>query len=211
MLRSRMQGLMVAAAMVLFVSCQTLTEESPTEATEVVRPVAAITIPIILPASNPGPAATPAPIATAPPVPGTSPTPIPGTPPAATPPPPPPPSGGSCTLGGGNPNHSCSRSSHTFLADVDAAINRVVDSRPSLFNKGDKSCNTCYRIKDHDEYVAAVASELRRMGYCAQYDGEEMAVKNTNNFNDQYDISTSSGYIRRGDGSYRSTCWPAWF
>jgi hypothetical protein len=49
------------------------------------------------------------------------------------------------------------------------------------------------------------------MGYCAFYDGEEMAVKNTNKFNDQYDISTSSGYIRRGDGSYRSTCWPAWF
>jgi len=211
MVRSRVSWLMVVTAMVFFVSCQTLTEElptEPTEATEATEHVAAITIPIILPATNPAP--TPLPTATAPPVPGTPGTsPTPG--PEPTPPPPPPPSGGSCSLGGGDPNHSCSRTSHTFLHDVDTAINRVVDSRPSLFNKGDKVCNTCYRIRDHDEYVAAVATELRRMGYCAFYDGEEMAVKNTNKFNDQYDISTSSGYIRRGDGSYRSTCWPAWF
>ncbi len=200
--RSRMLWLMVAAAMVLFVSCQQLTEEAPTEPTPV-ESVAAITIPIILPASNPAP--TPLPTATAPPVPGTSP------PPTPVPTPPPPPSGGSCSLGPGDPNHSCSRTSNTFLADVDTAINRVVDSKPHLFDKNAKVCNTCYRIKDHDAYVAAVETEMRRMGYCVHYDGEELGVKNTNTFNDQYDISTSSGFIRRGDGSYRSTCRPAWF
>ena len=205
MVWSRMPWCMVAAAMVLLVSCHTITEELPTEATEATEHVAAITIPIILPATNPAP--TPAPTATAPPVPGTSPTPDPGTPP----PPPPPPSGGSCSLGGGDPNHRCTRTSNTFLHDVDAAIDRVVDSRPGLFDLGDDVCGGCYRIKDHDAYVAAVARELERMGYCAHYDGEEMGVKNTNTFNDQYDISTSSGYIRRGDKSYRSTCRPAWF
>ena len=131
--------------------------------------------------------------------------------PGAPPPPPPPPSGGSCSLGGGDPNHRCSRTTHTFLHDVDAAIDRVVDSRPGLFDLGDDVCGGCYRIKDHDAYVAALARELERMGYCALYDGEEMGVKNTNTFNDQYDISTSTGYIRRGDKSYRSTCRPAWF
>lgn len=197
-----MSWLMVGATMVvLFVSCHTITEELPTEPTSV-EPVAAITIPIILPASNPEP--TPAPTATAPPVPGTSPTPGPT-------PTPPPPSGGSCSLGPGDPNYSCSRTSNTFLADVDTAIDRVVDSKPHLFDTNEKVCNTCYRIKDHDAYVAAVETEMRRMGYCAHYDGEELAVKNTNDFNDQYDISTSRGFIRRGDGSYRATCWPAWF
>ena len=49
------------------------------------------------------------------------------------------------------------------------------------------------------------------MGYCAFYDGEELAIKNTNDFSEQYDISTSQGYVRQGDGSYRATCWPAWF
>ena len=36
-------------------------------------------------------------------------------------------------------------------------------------------------------------------------------MKNTNAWNDQYDIISGDGYIRRGTGSYRSTCYPAWF
>ena len=52
---------------------------------------------------------------------------------------------------------------------------------------------------------------LNAAGYCAYYDGEELAVKSSNAFNDQYDILVSSGHIRRGAGSYRSTCNPSWF
>jgi len=197
--------------MMFFASCHTITEESPTEpteATEATQQIGAITIPLILPATNPAP--TPAPTATAPPVPGSTPPPSPGSP-APTPPPPPPPSGGSCSLGGGDPNHRCGRTSHTFLHDVDRAIDRVVASSPQIFDLSDDVCGGCYRIKDHAAYVSKVERELERMGYCAHYDGEEMAVKNVNAFNDQYDISTSSGYVRRGDKSYRSTCRPAWF
>ena len=98
-----------------------------------------------------------------------------------------------------------------FLGDVESAIDAVIESKPQLFDKGDKICNTCYRILNHGAYVNAVVAEMRAMGYCAIYDGEELAVKNTNSFSDQYDISTSNGYIRRGDGAYRATCWPAWF
>ena len=39
----------------------------------------------------------------------------------------------------------------------------------------------------------------------------ELQVKNSNDFNDQYDIMISQGYVRRGAGSYRSTCSPAAF
>ena len=49
--RSRVSWLMVGVAMVLFVSCHTITEElptEPTEATEATQHVGAITIPIIL-------------------------------------------------------------------------------------------------------------------------------------------------------------------
>ena len=42
------------------------------------------------------------------------------------------------------------------------------------------------------------------MGLCAYYDGEELGVKNSNSFNDQFDILVSSGHIRRGAGSYRA-------
>jgi hypothetical protein len=52
---------------------------------------------------------------------------------------------------------------------------------------------------------------LSNAGYCSTYDGEELGVKNSNSFNEQFDILVSSGHIRRGGGSYRSTCSPSWF
>ena len=69
----------------------------------------------------------------------------------------------------------------------------------------------CPRVLNTDGYWAAVTSEIQRLGYCATNDGEELAVKDTNAWNDQYDIISGDGYIRRGTGSYRSTCYPAWF
>ena len=36
-----------------------------------------------------------------------------------------------------------------------------------------------------------------------------MAVKKENGFSDQYDILAGDGYTRRGEGSYRVTCYPA--
>jgi len=215
MARSRTSWVLIAVAVVLLVGCHTITEEVPTEPTEVTEEptLAAITIPVILPASNPTPApapASPTPTPGSTPSPGTT-IPVPGPSPTPTPEPPPPPSGGSCSLPPGDPNASCSRTSQTFLGDVEAAIDRVVDRYPEIFDLDDKACNNCHRILDHDRYVDAVAAQMRNMGYCVYYDGEELAVKNTNSFNDQYDISTSSGFIRRGVGAYRATCWPAWF
>ena len=66
-------------------------------------------------------------------------------------------------------------------------------------------------VLNPDAYWNAVTAEVERLGYCATNDGEELAVKNSNSFNDQYDIIQGAGYVRRGAGSYRSTCYPAWF
>jgi hypothetical protein len=66
-------------------------------------------------------------------------------------------------------------------------------------------------VRDVQRYVSRMPQLLEQRGFCALYDGEELAVKNTNQFNDQYDILTSSNHIRRDLGSYRSTCYPAWF
>jgi hypothetical protein len=52
---------------------------------------------------------------------------------------------------------------------------------------------------------------MSERGLCGLHDGEELAVKRTNDFNDQYKIDTSDGFMRRGLGSYRSTCYPASF
>ena len=101
--------------------------------------------------------------------------------------------------------------SPAFLGAVDKAITLLTQQQPSLFNFNNKLCETCYYVKDEWAYAAGVIRNLNAAGYCAKYDGEELGVKNSNSFNDQYDILISSGHIRRGEGSYRSTCNPAWF
>ena len=52
---------------------------------------------------------------------------------------------------------------------------------------------------------------LDRQGICAGWDGEELAVKTTDSFNDQYDIMTAAGKVRQGESAYRTTCYPAAF
>lgn len=36
-------------------------------------------------------------------------------------------------------------------------------------------------------------------------------VKNSDAFDEQYQLMTSLGYVRWGAGAYRSTCFPSWF
>ena len=45
-------------------------------------------------------------------------------------------------------------------------------------------------------------------GVCAKDDNEEVALKVSNDFNEQFNIWTSSGYTRR---AYITTCFPAQF
>jgi hypothetical protein len=62
-----------------------------------------------------------------------------------------------------------------------------------------------------DGYLNGVIKQLNKQGVCALYDGEEMAVKSSNNFSEQWDILLASGHIRRGAGAYRGVCRPAIF
>lgn len=95
---------------------------------------------------------------------------------------------------------------------VERAIDNAIRNNPSLFDKSKNRCDQgCPFVRDTDGYWDAVTDEVRRLGYCATNDGEELAVKNSNSFNDQYDIINSEGFVRRGTGAYRSTCYPAWF
>lgn len=65
------------------------------------------------------------------------------------------------------------------------------------------------RITDYDKYHSAVVMELRARGYNANYDGEELAVGRANDsFNEQFDISTSTGLVRRFYASWVSP--PVW-
>jgi hypothetical protein len=184
----------------LAASCHTITEELPTGHTQgspvpAPVPVIVVPVPVVTPQPTPTPAATPAP--------------DPGNPN----PTPRPPSAGSCNLGKGNGSgNGCPFEQARFQEVVERAIDNVIRNNPSLFDKSKNRCDQgCPFVRDSDGYWDAVTDEVRRLGYCATNDGEELAVKNSNSFNDQYDIINSEGFVRRGTGAYRSTCYPAWF
>jgi hypothetical protein len=126
----------------------------------------------------------------------------------------PPPNGTGCGVGPGHGSgEGCPREVPSFLSQVESAMDQLIRQEPQLFNlnKTSKGCPNCYQVVDADRYVQRMAELMSQRGLCGLYDGEELAVKKTNDFNDQYDIFTSDGFMRRGLGSYRSTCRPAWF
>jgi hypothetical protein len=154
---------------------------------------------------------TPVPVGPAPvpaPTPSDGGTPSPGATP--TPQATPPPSASGCRLPRGTGSgENCPRVSPVFLGDVQGAIKQLIQEQPKIFVK--RGCEDCYDVTDPGAYLSGVVGQLARRGYCAIYDGEELAVKNTNDFNEQYDILSSSNSVRSGGESYRSTCRPAWF
>ena len=121
------------------------------------------------------------------------------------------PGASSCALGKGTVDTQCNRTTPAFLNDVDAAIDQLATEHPEIFDTKDLAGPREYKVKNPDAYYQGVAGILRSKGFCADYDLVELQVKNTNDFNDQYDIMISQGYVRRGAGSYRNTCSPAAF
>jgi len=191
MSRSRCSLLLVAGVAMAFAGCHAINEETPTEPTPIVTPPP-LGIPVILPSPSPTPAPTPGP------TPSPSPTP---TPPA-----------GSCGLPPSNPsNPKCTDDAAQLYAEVDAALTAVTKARPDIFDFNDKKCENCYYVKNVDAYINQAVKQLNARGVCALYDGEEMAVKDSNTFSEQYDILLASGHMRRGEGSYRGGCKPALF
>jgi hypothetical protein len=107
----------------------------------------------------------------------------------------------------------CPRTEPSFLSEVDAAINRVVERHPELFDLDDRAGAGGYFVRDIDEFYRQVVQEVADGSHlCAFVDADlEIAVKRTNAFSEQYKLMWSSGYLRRGESSYRATCTPAWF
>lgn len=111
---------------------------------------------------------------------------------------------------GGGDGVDCPYASATFVDPVNHAIERAQREHPELFDLGNCDALAC-PVLDGPRYIEEVMLNLRRAELCVVFDGEEIAIKNTNEFNDQYHILTSSGLSRWGIGSYRATCRPAWF
>lgn len=140
-------------------------------------------------------------------LPSTSPT-VPAPTPTPTPTPPTTPAAAACPLGKGTVSASCARHNGRFVSEVDAAVTQVLRDSPALFDLGDPANP---RVRDAAGYYAGVVRNLQAAGFCANYDGAEVQVKNTNDFSEQYDVLLSDGGLRRGNGAYRLTCQPASF
>jgi hypothetical protein len=170
-----------------------------------------------VPVTNPNPPAGPLPspqptgsvtIGLPSPSPGSSPSPSPSATVATTSSPTPSPVGSatpgsaSCNLAPLPEGSPCREESASFQAQVEAAQAEVARLRPDFFDGG--------RVRSEDAYVQEVARVLRTRGLCAAQGGpkDEVAVKITNEWNDQYDIVLSSGQPWT---SYQVTCRPARF
>jgi hypothetical protein len=114
---------------------------------------------------------------------------------------------------GGGSGEDCPRESASYADAVDQAIDRTVAEHPEMVNTARvRGCGNCYEVLDTHNFPEEVGRNLEKVGFCTKYDGEELAVKKVNAFNDQYDLLLAEGFIRRDEiGSYRSTCYPAWF
>ena len=68
-----------------------------------------------------------------------------------------------------------------------------------------------YLVLDRARYHNAVVKNLHAQNVCAIVELEEIAVKTTNAFNEQYNIWISDGHIRKGPRAHITTCFPATF
>lgn len=107
--------------------------------------------------------------------------------------------------------NNCPVQRPNFLTEVDRAIEKLAAERPEIFDLSNQAGAGGYRVRSTGAYYVGVIKNLDQAGLCAGFDGEELQVKNSNDYNDQYHILTSAGYARRGSGSYRVTCYPAAF
>ena len=141
-----------------------------------------------------------------------APSPSPSASPTATPGPDDTPTAGACSLPPSNPaSPVCTSDPGHLQGAVEAAITRVTQRHPALFDFADKRCDDCYKVLDVSGYYSAVQAELAARGICTLSDTEEIGAKDSNDSSEQFDILLASGHIRRGSGAYRGICYPAIF
>lgn len=107
---------------------------------------------------------------------------------------------------------ACGGAEARYLGEVEAALDRVMAEKPSLFDFDQTAPGSDWPlVRDLAAYHAAVAEALVARGFCALFDGEEVQAKRSNEFSEHYDINVADRYVRRGPGSFRSACYPAAF
>jgi hypothetical protein len=107
---------------------------------------------------------------------------------------------------------ACGRPESHYYNDVEAAISKLLDEHPELFDPSDYAPGQGWpAYKDSQKYHYGVIDNLVAKGYCGIFDGEEIQIKKTNEFTEHFDINYEDHWVRRGPGIYRGSCYPAAF
>jgi hypothetical protein len=107
---------------------------------------------------------------------------------------------------------ACGRPEPRYYQHVEEAVVQMLDDHPELFDFTDFATGTDWPwVKDLVAYQEGVVDLLRERGYCAFFDGEEIQMKRSNEFSEHYDVNYKDQYVRRGNGIFRSACYPAAF
>jgi hypothetical protein len=124
----------------------------------------------------------------------------------------------SCSLGKGDVNAQCSRRSEALLAEVEAAMELLIQQKPQIFDLTNEYApeTRAYRVVDREAYMNGLVVNLRAAGLCAERDPDDalqetIRAKNASDFSEDYDVLLATGHMRRGAGAYRQTCTPASF
>jgi hypothetical protein len=94
---------------------------------------------------------------------------------------------------------------------VEAAIQKTIADHPAYFDFNEDLGGGAYKVLNRDGYIKSVVADIQAQGICAREEIEEIQVKTSNEFNEQYNIWVSSGHVRHGPRSYITTCFPAQF
>ncbi len=107
---------------------------------------------------------------------------------------------------------TCTRESSLYLADIERSIDDVMRTHPEVFDFHVNAPGTNWPgVTDFDKYHQYIVESMIAKGYCSRFDSEEIVVKKTSDFSEHYDVFLGDGFVRRGEGAYRSTCYPAAF
>jgi hypothetical protein len=127
-----------------------------------------------------------------------------------TPAPPYPPSNG-CALPSSR-EVTCGRETATYIGDVNAALDQVGREHPDVVDVTNvRGTEGGYKIIDAVRFKTFTLEAMKARGYCARHDGEEFIFKKANVFSEHYDLESSEGFVRRGGGTYETSCYPAAF
>jgi hypothetical protein len=107
---------------------------------------------------------------------------------------------------------TCTRETARYYPDIEASIDDVMKTHPEVFDFTVHATGADWPgVVDFEKYHQYIAQSMIAKGYCSRFDGEEIVAKKSDTFSEHYDVFLGEGFVRRGEGDYRSTCYPAAF